>query len=135
MMYNEICQYSSPNDSSSATPYGTVPLTRSFPYSLLNRKTNDLITFEELNNVDLLDQCREQCLNESQKAFDLLRTNFFEELNNVDLLDQCREQCLNESQKAFDLLRTNFDPNSSATKVLQSILQQIQDGLRSKTVI
>lgn len=102
-MYNEICQYSSPNDSSSATPYGTVPLTRSFPYSLLNRKTNDLITFEELNNVDLL--------------------------------DQCREQCLNESQKAFDLLRTNFDPNSSATKVLQSILQQIQDGLRSKTVI
>lgn len=105
MMYNEICQYSSSNDpSSSLVLYGTVPINRSFPYSIMNGNGgNELITFEQLKN----DQ----------------------------LLDQCREQCFAESNKAMEILRTDFDPNSSATKLLRSIIQQIQDGLSSKTVI
>jgi arginyl-tRNA synthetase len=59
----------------------------------------------------------------------------FEELNNEKLLDQCRKQCLNESNKALELLQTNFDQKSSATNLLRSIIQQIQDGIHSKKVI
>jgi hypothetical protein len=58
-----------------------------------------------------------------------------EELNNEKLLDQCREQCIKESNKALELLQTNFDQKSSATILLRSIIQQIQDGIYSKTVI
>lgn len=98
-MYNEICQYSSSisNDSSSLMLYGTAPINRSFPYSISNKITN--------------------------------------ELNDETLLDQCREQCLNESNKALELLQTNFDQKSTATILLRSIIQQIQDGISSKTVI
>ncbi len=105
MMYNEICQYSSSitNNSSSLTLYGTVPINRSFPYSIMNRLTNELVSLEELNNEKLL--------------------------------DQCREQCIKESNKALELLQTNFDQKSSATILLRSIIQQIQDGIYSKTVI
>lgn len=107
MMYNEICQYSSSssNDPSpSLTLYGTVPINRSFPYSLMNENSgNELITFDQLKN----DQ----------------------------FLDQCREQCFRESNKAVEILKTDFDQKSSATKLLRSIIQQIQDGLSSKTVI
>ena len=107
MMYNEICQYSSSSStdsSSKLTLYGTVPINRSFPYSIFNEKNrNELLTFEQLNNEQLL--------------------------------DQCREQCFRESQKALQLLQSNFDAKSSATKLLRSIVQQIQDGLSSKTVI
>ena len=107
MMYNEICQYSSSSStdsSSKLTLYGTVPINRSFPYSIFNEKNrNELLTFEQLNNEQLL--------------------------------DQCREQCFRESQKALELLQSNFDAKSSATKLLRSIVQQIQDGLSSKTVI
>ena len=107
MMYNEICQYSSssPNDPSlSLTLYGTVPINRSFPYSLMNENSgNELITFDQLKT----DQ----------------------------LLNQCREQCFHESKKAMEILQTDFDQKSSATKLLRSIIQQIQDGLSSKTVI
>jgi len=104
-MYNEICQYSSSitNNSSSLTLYGTVPINRSFPYSIMNRLTNELVSLEELNNEKLL--------------------------------DQCREQCIKESNKALELLQTNFDQKSSATILLRSIIQQIQDGIYSKTVI
>jgi hypothetical protein len=104
-MYNEICQYSSSisNDSSNLTLYGTVPMNRSFPYSITNRVENELIHFKQLNNDKLL--------------------------------DQCREQCLKESNKAFELLQTNFDQKSSATILLRSIIQQIQDGVHSKKVI
>ncbi len=78
LMYNEICQYSSsiPSDSSSLSLYGTVPINRSFPYSLTTRSSNELVTFEQLNNETLLDQCREQCFKESNKALELLQTNF-----------------------------------------------------------
>ncbi len=105
MMYNEICQYSSSitNNSSSLTLYGTVPINRSFPYSIMNRLTNELVSLEELNNEKLL--------------------------------NQCREQCIKESNKALELLQTNFDQKSSATILLRSIIQQIQDGIYSKTVI
>ncbi len=105
MMYNEICQYSSSiiNNSSNLTLYGTVPINRSFPYSIMNRLTNELVSLEELNNEKLL--------------------------------DQCREQCIKESNKALELLQTNFDQKSSATILLRSIIQQIQDGIYSKTVI
>jgi arginyl-tRNA synthetase len=105
MMYNEICQYSTSitNDSSALALYGTVPINRSFPYSVMNRSTNELVKFEELNNEKLL--------------------------------DQCRKQCLNESNKALELLQTNFDQKSSATNLLRSIIQQIQDGIHSKKVI
>jgi hypothetical protein len=77
-MYNEICQYSSSisSDSSSLALYGTVPINRSFPYSLTARSSNELVTFEQLNNETLLDQCREQCFKESNKALELLQTNF-----------------------------------------------------------
>jgi hypothetical protein len=77
-MYNEICQYSSSksNDLSSLTLYGTVPINRSFPYSIMNKSTNELINIEELNNENLLDSCREQCLKESNKALELLEKNF-----------------------------------------------------------
>ena len=99
LMYNEICQYSStiPNDSSSLMLYGTVPVNRSFPYSIGNKTTN--------------------------------------ELNDENLLNQCREQCLRECNKALELLQTNFDQKSTATILLRSIIQQIQDGVSSKTVI
>jgi hypothetical protein len=79
MMYNEICQYStsiSTDSPSSLTLYGTVPMNRSFPYSIMNQSNNQMITFEQLNNKDLLDKCREQCLRESNKALELLETNF-----------------------------------------------------------
>ncbi|CAF4751556.1 unnamed protein product, partial [Rotaria sp. Silwood1] len=78
MMYNDISQYSSSfaNDSSSLTLYGTVPMNRSFPYSIMNKSNNENVTFEQLNNKELLDQCREQCLKESNKAIELLQTNF-----------------------------------------------------------
>ncbi|CAF4100654.1 unnamed protein product [Rotaria sp. Silwood2] len=59
----------------------------------------------------------------------------FEQLNNEQLLDQCRKQCLKESNRAIELLQTNFDQKSSATILLRSIIQQIQDGLLSKKVI
>ncbi|CAF1038733.1 unnamed protein product [Rotaria sordida] len=105
LMYNEISQYSSSfsNDSSSLTLYGTVPMNRSFPYSVMNKSNHENVTFEQLNNEELL--------------------------------NQCREQCLKESNKALKLLQTNFDQKSSATTLLRSIIQQIQDGLFSKKVI
>lgn len=105
MMYNEICQYSSslPTDSSALTLYGTVPINRSFLYSVMNRSSAELVTFEQLKNDHLL--------------------------------DQCREQCFRESNKALELLKINFDQKSSATALLRSIIQQIQDGLSTKTVI
>ncbi|CAF2841763.1 unnamed protein product [Rotaria sp. Silwood2] len=105
MMYNDISQYSSSfsNDSSSLTLYGTVPMNRSFPFSIMNKSNNENVTFEQLNNEQLL--------------------------------DQCRKQCLKESNRAIELLQTNFDQKSSATILLRSIIQQIQDGLLSKKVI
>ncbi|UJR23472.1 hypothetical protein I4U23_026472 [Adineta vaga] len=105
IMYNEISQYSSllPKDSSSLTLYGTVPINRSFPFSLMKKSSNESVASEELNDQQLL--------------------------------DQCREQCLKESNKALILLQTNFDQQSPATTLLRSIIQRIQDGLVSKTVI
>ena len=85
------------------TVYGTVPMNRSFPYAIVDRSKSRTITMEQLND----DQ----------------------------LLDQCRSQCLRESNKALDLLSTQFDATSPATRLLRSIIQQIQEGLRSKTVI
>jgi hypothetical protein len=105
MMYNEICQYSSSisTDSMPLTLYGTVPMNRSFPYSIKSESKNETITLDQLNNDELL--------------------------------DQCREQCSKESNKALELLDKYFDQKSSATILLRSIIQQIQDGLYSKTVI
>jgi arginyl-tRNA synthetase len=104
-MYNEISQYSSSisKDSSSLSLYGIAPMNCSFPYSIMTRSDNETVTFEDLNNKELL--------------------------------DKCREQCLKESNKALELLQTNFDQKSSATVLLRSVIQQIQDGLFSKTVI
>ncbi len=105
IMYNEISQYSSSisKDSSSLSLYGIAPMHCSFPYSIMTRSENETVTFEDLNNKELL--------------------------------DKCREQCLKESNKALELLQTNFDQKSSATVLLRSVIQQIQDGLFSKTVI
>ena len=77
-MYNEICQYSSSisTDSPTLLLYGTAPMNRSFPYSVLNKSSNEMITFNQLNNKELLDQCREQCLKESNKALELLQKGF-----------------------------------------------------------
>ncbi len=101
IMYNEISQYSSSisKDSSSLSLYGIAPMNCSF----MTRSDNETVTFEDLNNKELL--------------------------------DKCREQCLKESNKALELLQTNFDQKSSATVLLRSVIQQIQDGLFSKTVI
>jgi hypothetical protein len=85
MMYNEICQYSS-TDSSSLTLYGTVPINRSFPYSIMNESTDKLITFDQLKNEKFLDQCREQCLNESNKALEILQTDFDQKSSATNLL-------------------------------------------------
>jgi hypothetical protein len=105
MMYNDISHYSSSiiHDPPAMTVYGTVSMNRSFPYSIVDRSKNGTTTMEQLND----DQ----------------------------LLDQCRSQCLRESNKALDLLSTQFDPTSPATRLLRSMIQQIQEGLRSKTVI
>jgi len=84
-MYNEICQYSS-TDSSSLTLYGTVPINRSFPYSIMNESTDKLITFDQLKNEKFLDQCREKCLNESNKALEILQTDFDQKSSATNLL-------------------------------------------------
>ena len=99
-MYNEISQYASSmsNDpSSSLTLYGTVPLNRSFPYSLQGGSDSTAIS--------------------------------------EALLDRCREQCFNESSKALTLLSKDFDQTSAATRLLRSMVEQIQKGLQTKTVI
>jgi hypothetical protein len=87
-MYNDICQYSSSlsTDSSSLTLYGTVPINRSFPYSILSQFSNELITFNQLKDEKLLDQCREQCLNESNKALEILQTDFDQKSSATNLL-------------------------------------------------
>ncbi|CAF5110582.1 unnamed protein product, partial [Rotaria socialis] len=63
-MYNEISQYSSSisHDPASLTLYGTVSMNRSFPYSLMNKSTTENVALEQLNNEELLDHCRDQCL-------------------------------------------------------------------------
>ncbi|CAF1005120.1 unnamed protein product [Adineta steineri] len=88
IMYNEISQYSSSisNDSSTLALYGNVPIDRSFPYSISTRSTNDKVTVEELNDEKLLDKCREQCLRESNKALELLQTNFDQKSSATALL-------------------------------------------------
>lgn len=88
MMYNEISQYSSSiqSDSSILAQYGTVPVNRSFPYSMMNKLTNENVTFEQLNNQELLDECRGQCLKESNKALELLKTNFDQKSSATNLL-------------------------------------------------
>jgi hypothetical protein len=104
-MYNEICQYSSSvsTDSPSLILYGTAPMNRSFPYSIMAKSSNEMITFDQLNNKELL--------------------------------DTCREQCLKESNKALELLQKGFDQKSSATIFLRSIIEKIQAGVYSKTVL
>ncbi len=88
MMYNEICQYSSslPPDSSSLTLYGTVPINRSFPYSMMSESSKESITLEQLKNENFLDQCREQCLKESNKALEILKTDFDEKSSATNVL-------------------------------------------------
>ena len=106
MMYNEISQYASSmstDPSPSLTLYGTVPMNRSFPYSLHGESSQTTISMEQLSSEALL--------------------------------DRCREQCFNESSKALTLLSTNFDQTSAATRLLRSMVEQIQKGLRTKTVI
>lgn len=66
--------------------YGTVPINRSFPYSLMDKTKNENITFEQLNDEALLDQCREQCFKESNKALELLQTNFDQKSSATSLL-------------------------------------------------
>ena len=86
-MYNEISQYSSsvPTDSPLMV-YGTVPLTRSFPYSIMTKSENETVTFEQLNNEELLNKCRGQCLEESNKALELLLTNFDQKSSATNLI-------------------------------------------------
>lgn len=51
------------------------------------------------------------------------------------ILDQCRIHCLNETNKASDLLSKNFDKTCSATRILRSMIEQIEMGLKTKSVL
>ncbi|CAF4831328.1 unnamed protein product, partial [Rotaria magnacalcarata] len=74
------------HDPSSLTLYGTVPMNRSFPYSLMNTSKAENVTLEQLNNEELLDHCRDQCLVESNKALDLLKENFDQKSSATSLI-------------------------------------------------
>ena len=105
MMYNEICQYS--------TVTTTDPLATSI-----------------YGTVPVSLSFPYSCLTRSQD-----RTGPIEQVFDEKLLDQCRAECSSESNKALALLSTSFDSSSSATKLLHSMIEKIQKGLESKSVV
>ena len=70
MMYNDISQYSS----------STVSMDRSFPASMLTQSSRSVVSME------ILDQCREQCSRESDKALELLSNHFDQTSSATQLL-------------------------------------------------